>query len=233
MSNVISDVIYLTLEQLKFGLTGAGLQNVHALSVEFLDILKENLEAGGILGWNLKASQYYSQVTALRYIILLGWSEIFSRLGLEHGHISNIKTLASCIKSRCTSLFWKRMRVLGTDSWVSWIWRTQRLKRMQRQRSLRRRISSLRLNWTYWLKQAPVNFASDILPCRPFSAGREPSWGSSYKLIIYDVICDNVCDTMTISSVITQYNVIYDASIVANPRKTTGVLFSDKNFTIL
>jgi hypothetical protein len=50
MSNVISDVIYLTLEQLKFGLTGAGLQNVHALSVEFLDILKENLEAGGILG---------------------------------------------------------------------------------------------------------------------------------------------------------------------------------------
>ena len=87
-------------EQRKFGLTGAGLQKVHALSVDLLDILEENLpeRAGGILGWNFEKPHSINH--KVRDIILLGWSEIFGHQGPEHGHIDNIKNFAGCINNK-------------------------------------------------------------------------------------------------------------------------------------
>ena len=88
------------MEQRKFGLTGVGLQNVHDLSMEFLDTLEENMpeRAGGVLGWNFEKP--HSVVHKVRDIILLGWSEIFGHQGPEHGHINNIKRLAGCVNNK-------------------------------------------------------------------------------------------------------------------------------------
>ncbi len=42
------------MQQQRFGLTAVGLDKLHALSVELLDLLKENLpyRTGGAEGWN-------------------------------------------------------------------------------------------------------------------------------------------------------------------------------------
>ena len=87
-------------EQRKFGLTGTGLQKVHELSCELLDVLEENMpeRTGGALGWNFEKS--HSVVHKVRDIIFLGWSEIFSHQGPEHGHIDNIKRLAGCVNNK-------------------------------------------------------------------------------------------------------------------------------------
>ena len=87
-------------EQRKFGLTGTGLEKVHALSIELLDVLNENMpeRTGGVLGWNFEKP--HSVVHKVREIILFGWSEIFGHQGPEHGHIDNIKRLAGCVNNK-------------------------------------------------------------------------------------------------------------------------------------
>jgi hypothetical protein len=69
---------------------------VHALSVELLRVLKENMpyRTGGLEGWNFK--KVHSILRKVRDILLFGWSENFSHQGPEHGHIDNCKRLANC-----------------------------------------------------------------------------------------------------------------------------------------
>ena len=44
------------MQQRRFGLTADGLEKLHALSVELLDLLKENMpdRTGGVKGWNFE-----------------------------------------------------------------------------------------------------------------------------------------------------------------------------------
>jgi len=87
-------------EQRRFGLTGAGLEKVHDLSIDLLDTLEENMpeRTGGVQGWNFEKP--HSVVHKVRDIIMLGWSEIFGHQGPEHGHIDNIKRLAGCVNNK-------------------------------------------------------------------------------------------------------------------------------------
>ena len=94
---------------------------------------------GGLLGWNFEKP--HSVVHKVRYIILLGWSEIFCHQGPEHGHINNIKRLAGCVNNkevylsvlkahaRAGHLSYLQLRI---KAWTR-IWRTQRLKRTTHQ----------------------------------------------------------------------------------------------------
>jgi len=44
------------MQQRRFGLTAEGLEKLHALSVELLDLLQENMpdRTGGVKGWNFE-----------------------------------------------------------------------------------------------------------------------------------------------------------------------------------
>ena len=82
------------------------------------------------------------------------------------------------------------MLVLGTSvTYEPWkrIWRTLQLQRTTHQR---RRMIHPAQKLIRWLKQALLNLGSDTLPCRPFSAGKQPDRGSRYMLIIGDIIYD-------------------------------------------
>ncbi len=70
-----------------------GLDKLHALSVELLEVLKENMpyRTGGPEGWNFEKA--HSILHKVRDILLFGWSENFSHQGPEHGHIDNCKRL--------------------------------------------------------------------------------------------------------------------------------------------
>ena len=83
------------MQQRRFGLTAEGLDKLHALSVELLEVLKENMpyRTGGPEGWNFEKA--HSILHKVRDILLFGWSENFSHQGPEHGHIDNCKRLAS------------------------------------------------------------------------------------------------------------------------------------------
>jgi hypothetical protein len=88
------------MQQRRFGLVAEGLDKLHALSVELLELLKENMPegTGGQKGWNFeKAHRILHKV---RDIILFGWSENFSHQGPEHAHIHNCKGLASCTNNK-------------------------------------------------------------------------------------------------------------------------------------
>ena len=89
------------MQQRRFGLTAEGLEKLHALSVELLDLLKENMpdRTEGVKGWNFEKA--HSILHTVRDILLLGWSENFSHQGPEHIHIDNCKRLADC--SHCTN----------------------------------------------------------------------------------------------------------------------------------
>ncbi len=86
------------MQQRRFGLTAVGLDKLHALSVELLDLLKENMpyRTDGAEGWNFEKA--HSILHKVRDILLFGWSENFSHQGPEHGHIDNCKKLANCTK---------------------------------------------------------------------------------------------------------------------------------------
>jgi len=88
------------MQQRRFGLTAVGLDKLHALSVELLDLLKENMpyRTGGAEGWNFEKA--HSILHKVRDILLFGWSENFSHQGPEHGHIDNCKKLANCTNNK-------------------------------------------------------------------------------------------------------------------------------------
>ena len=88
------------MQQRRFGLTAAGLEKLHALSVELLEVLKENMpyRTGGPEGWNFEKA--HSILHKVRDILLFGWSENFSHQGPEHGHIDNLKRLANCTNNK-------------------------------------------------------------------------------------------------------------------------------------
>ena len=88
------------MQQRRFGLTAVGLDKLHALSVELLDLLKENMpyRTGGAEGWNFEKA--HSILHKVRDILLFGWSENFSLQGPEHGHIDNCKKLANCTNNK-------------------------------------------------------------------------------------------------------------------------------------
>ena len=79
------------MQQRRFGLTAEGLEKLHAraLSVELLEVLKENMpdRTGGPQGWNFEKA--HSILHKVRDILLFRWSENFSHQGPEHGHIDN------------------------------------------------------------------------------------------------------------------------------------------------
>ena len=88
------------MQQRRFGLTAVGLEKLHALSVELLEVLKENMpdRTGGPQGWNFEKA--HSILHKVRDILLFGWSENFSHQGPEHGHIDNCKRLANCTNNK-------------------------------------------------------------------------------------------------------------------------------------
>jgi hypothetical protein len=88
------------MQQRRFGLTAEGLEKLHTLSVELLELLKENMpfRTGGPEGWNFEKA--HSILHKVRDIILFGWSENFSHQGPEHGHIDNCKRLANCTNNK-------------------------------------------------------------------------------------------------------------------------------------
>ncbi len=88
------------MQQRRFGLVAEGLDKLLALSMELLELLKENMpdQTGGQKGWNFEKAQ--SILHKVRDILLFGWSENFAHQGPEHGHIDNCKRLASCTNNK-------------------------------------------------------------------------------------------------------------------------------------
>jgi hypothetical protein len=88
------------MQQRRFGLTAVGLDKLHALSVELLDLLKDNMpyRTGGAEGWNFEKA--HSILHKVRDILLFGWSENFGHQGPEHGHIDNCKKLENCTNNK-------------------------------------------------------------------------------------------------------------------------------------
>ncbi len=66
------------MQQPRFGLTAVGLDKLHALSVQLLEVLKENMpyRTGRPEGWNFEKA--HSILHKVRDILLFGWSENFS-----------------------------------------------------------------------------------------------------------------------------------------------------------
>ncbi len=94
------------MQQRRFGLTAEGLEKLHALSVELLDLIKENMpdRTGGVKGWNFEKA--HSILHKVRDILLLGWSENFSHLDLSTAilAIASVWLIAQTTK-RCISLY--------------------------------------------------------------------------------------------------------------------------------
>ena len=88
------------MQQRRFGLTAVGLDKLHTLSVELLEVLKENMpyRTGGPEGWNFEKA--HSILHKVHDILLFGWSENSSHQGPEHGHIDNCKRLADCTNNK-------------------------------------------------------------------------------------------------------------------------------------
>ena len=66
------------MQQRRFGLTAEGVEKLHTMSVEHLDLLKENMpnKTGEDSGW--KFEKAHSILHKVREIILFGWTENFS-----------------------------------------------------------------------------------------------------------------------------------------------------------
>jgi hypothetical protein len=72
------------MQQRRFGLTAVGLDKLHALSVELLDVLKDDMpyRTGGPEAWNFEKA--HSILHKVSDILLFGWCENFSHQGPEH-----------------------------------------------------------------------------------------------------------------------------------------------------
>jgi hypothetical protein len=66
------------IQQRSFGLTVVGLDKLHAISVELLELLKENMpyRTGGPKGWKFETA--HSILHRVPYMLLFGKSENFS-----------------------------------------------------------------------------------------------------------------------------------------------------------
>ena len=71
-------VLKWNMQQRRFGLTAEGVEKLHTMSVELLDLLKENMpnKTGEDSGW--KFEKAHSILHKVREIILFGWTENFS-----------------------------------------------------------------------------------------------------------------------------------------------------------
>ncbi len=69
---VLRSLVAEVLGRSSFGLTAEGQEKLHALSVELLDLLKENMpdNTGGVKGWNFEKA--HSILHKVRDILLLG-----------------------------------------------------------------------------------------------------------------------------------------------------------------
>ncbi len=108
------------MQQLRFGLTAVGLGKLHALSVELLELRKENMphRTGGADGWNFEKA--HSILHKVRDILLFGWSENFSHQGSEHGHIDNCKKLASCTNNK--EVYLTVLRAHSREGRLQYVW---------------------------------------------------------------------------------------------------------------
>ncbi len=99
-SRVLLAALLWDMQQRRFGLVAEGLNKLHALSVELLESLKENMpdRTGRPKGWNFEKG--HSILHKVRDILLFCWSENFAHQGPEHGHIDNCKRLASCTNNK-------------------------------------------------------------------------------------------------------------------------------------
>ncbi len=107
------------MQQRRFGLT-VGLQRdwkkLHALSVELLDLLKENMpdRTGGVKGWNFEKSYIFHRV---RDILLLGWSETSATRDLSTAILITASVwLIVQTTRRCISLYFDHILVKATWS---------------------------------------------------------------------------------------------------------------------
>jgi hypothetical protein len=109
------------MQQRRFGLTAEGVEKLHVLSIELLDLLKENMpdKTGQESGWKIEKA--HSILHKAREIIMFGWSENFSTQvyntlynmlyddamttacpfqGPEHCHIDFLKDLGECTNNK-------------------------------------------------------------------------------------------------------------------------------------
>jgi hypothetical protein len=101
---VLLAALWWDMQQRRFGLTAEGLEKLHALSLELLELLKGNMpdRTGGVKGWNFEKA--HGILHKVRDILLLGWSENFSHQGPEHNHTDNCKRLADCTNNKEANL---------------------------------------------------------------------------------------------------------------------------------
>ena len=66
------------MQQRRFGLTAEGLDKLHEMSVELLELLKENIpeKTGKESGWNFEKA--HSILHKVREIAMFGWTENYS-----------------------------------------------------------------------------------------------------------------------------------------------------------
>jgi len=66
------------MQQRRFGLTAEGVDKLHNMSVELLELLKENMpeKTGEESGWNFEKA--HSILHKVREIVMFGWTENFS-----------------------------------------------------------------------------------------------------------------------------------------------------------
>jgi len=66
------------MQQRRFGLTAEGVDKLHNMSVELLELLKRNMpeKTGEESGWNFEKA--HSILHKVREIVLFGWTENFS-----------------------------------------------------------------------------------------------------------------------------------------------------------
>ena len=99
-SDEIIEVLLVALQQRRFGRKAEGLERLHTLSVELLELLKDNMpfRTSRPEGWN--SEKAHSILHGLLDIILFGWSRNFRHQGPEYGHIDNCKRLANCANNK-------------------------------------------------------------------------------------------------------------------------------------
>ena len=100
--------------------TADGLEKLHAISVELLEVLKETMpdRPGGPQGWNFEKA--HSILHKVRDILLFGWSENFSHQGPEHGHINNCKRLANCTNNK--EVYLTVLRAHSREGHLQYLW---------------------------------------------------------------------------------------------------------------
>jgi hypothetical protein len=126
------------------------LEKLHALPVELLEVLKENMpySTGGPAGWNFEKA--HSILHKVRDILLFGWSENFSHQGPEHGHIDKCKRLANCTNNK--EVYLTVLRAYSSEGHLQYPWsleaeRVMVLRNLCLLLLLKRSVMLLLVNW--------------------------------------------------------------------------------------